>query len=333
MKKNVPRILNQSATQTLSRFRVETLTFLWILFACIVLGNSAVLAALPKGRKSRMNFFIMHLAIADLGVGLVSVLTDIIWKTTVDWHGGNFGCKIVKFAQVLVTYSSTYVLVALSIDRYDAITRPMNFSGSWRRARWLVALAWAASVAMSLPSIFLNGEALVHGRLQCWIELELWQWQVYMTLVAGSLFFVPALLIAACYSVIVYTIWKRSKILKGVHGKDMDTRRTSSRGVIPKAKVKTVKMTLIIVLARLQSLCTQRSYSAGARYFIYDLLQVYGATPKTQAAIAVATFIQSLAPLNSVANPLIYCFFSSNMCRHIRHEALLTLSPHEPPSL
>ena len=30
--------------------------------------------------------------------------------------------------QVLVTYSSTYVLVALSIDRYDAICHPMNFS-------------------------------------------------------------------------------------------------------------------------------------------------------------------------------------------------------------
>lgn len=29
---------------------------------------------------------------------------------------------------MLVTYSSTYVLVALSIDRYDAICHPMNFS-------------------------------------------------------------------------------------------------------------------------------------------------------------------------------------------------------------
>ncbi|KAK8784004.1 hypothetical protein V5799_009631, partial [Amblyomma americanum] len=235
-------------------------------------------------------------------------------------------CSFLLFdGQVVVTYSSTYVLVALSIDRYDAITKPMNFSGSWKRARWLIGLAWAASVAMSLPSIFLNGEALVHGRLQCWIELELWQWQLYMTLVAGSLFFVPALMIAACYSVIVYTIWKRSKILGGVSGKDMDTRRTSSRGVIPKAKVKTVKMTLIIVLAFV--LCW-------SPYFVFDLLQVYGATPQTQAAIAVATFIQSLAPLNSVANPLIYCFFSSNnMCRRLRHEALLTLSPHEQPSL
>ncbi|KAH7942656.1 hypothetical protein HPB51_028663 [Rhipicephalus microplus] len=110
----------------------------------------------------------------------------------------------------------------------------------------------------------------------------------------------------------------------GAHEKDIDTRRTSSRGVIPKAKVKTVKMTLIIALAFV---------FCWSPYFIYDLLQVYGVTPKTQAAIAVATFIQSLAPLNSVANPLICCFFSSNMCRHIQHEALLTLSPHEPPSL
>lgn len=32
--------------------------------------------------------------------------------------------------QAVVTYSSTYVLVALSVDRYYAIKHPMNFSGS-----------------------------------------------------------------------------------------------------------------------------------------------------------------------------------------------------------
>ena len=35
-----------------------------------------------------------------------------------------------RFVQCIVTYGSTYVLVALSIDRYDAITHPMNFTGS-----------------------------------------------------------------------------------------------------------------------------------------------------------------------------------------------------------
>ena len=38
-----------------------------------------------------------------------------------------------------------------SIDRYDAITHPMNFSGSWKRARGLVAAAWILSFIFSAP--------------------------------------------------------------------------------------------------------------------------------------------------------------------------------------
>ena len=40
------------------------------------------------------------------------------------------------------------------------------------------------------------------------------------------------------------------------------------------------------------------------------LMQVYNLIPPSPA---VATFIQSLAPLNSAANPLIYCLFSANI--------------------
>lgn len=44
------------------------------------------------------------------------------------FYAGNVACKVLKFMQVLVTYASTYVLVSLSIDRYDAIKNPLNFS-------------------------------------------------------------------------------------------------------------------------------------------------------------------------------------------------------------
>lgn len=113
-------------------YQTEQFTFLSILLVIIVAGNTTVLACLLMGkrRKSRMNFFIKQLAFADLMVGLISVLTDIVWRTTVTWYAGNIACKLIRFMQAIVTYSSTYVLVALSIDRYDAITRPMNFTGS-----------------------------------------------------------------------------------------------------------------------------------------------------------------------------------------------------------
>lgn len=55
-------------------------------------------------------------------------------------------------------------------------------------------------------------------------------------------------------------------------------------------------------------------------YMIYDLLQVYGyaVIEDRKTATAVATFMQSLAPLNSLANPMIYCLFSTHVCRNIR---------------
>ena len=50
---------------------------------------------------------------------------------------------------------------------------------------------------------------------------------------------------------------------------------------------------------------------------IYDLLQVWEAIPTfcTSKGVqaAVATLIQSLSSLNSAANPLIYCLFSTNI--------------------
>ncbi|KAF3425272.1 hypothetical protein E2986_10624 [Frieseomelitta varia] len=280
----------------------------------IVVGNIAVLIGLlwGKRRKTRMDFFIKQLAFADLLVGLISVLTDIVWRTTVTWHAGNVGCKLIRFMQAVVTYSSTYVLVALSIDRYDAITRPMNFSGRCKyrwRARALVVAAWGLSTLFSVPIIFLYEEKRIQGRTQCWIDLgSPVQWRIYMSLVSFTLFIAPTLIIGGCYAVIVATIWSQGGALR--QGPTRDTRRASSRGLIPRAKVKTVKMTLVIVFVFI--LCW-------SPYIVFDLLQVYGYVPETQTNIAVATFIQSLTPLNSAANPIIYCLFSTSFCKTVRN--------------
>ncbi|XP_013788025.2 cardioacceleratory peptide receptor-like, partial [Limulus polyphemus] len=310
--------------------QTEQVTFMWVIFTMIVFGNSYVLVTLllSKNRKSRMNFFIIHLALADLSVGLIQVLADVIWRMTVDFHGGKVVCKLVRYLQVMVTYSSTYMLVALSIDRYDAITHPMKFRGSWKRARILVMLAWGLSMLASIPAIFLNEDLLIKGRVQCWIDLNPWQWKTYLMLVAMSLFFLPALIISTCYTVIVYTIWSKSKDMgypkiqsssvlskdstvrqKASIDSDSDNRRASSRGIIPKAKIKSVKMTLVIVFVFI--LCW-------SPYFIYDLLQVYGFIPINQTLIAISTFIQALAPLNSAANPIIYCLFSTPPCKNFK---------------
>ncbi|KAK3595393.1 hypothetical protein CHS0354_008825 [Potamilus streckersoni] len=112
-------------------WQIPQLIFLSVMFLFIVAGNSCLLAAInlsENGRKTRMNFFIMNLAIADLLVGLFHVSADIAEKSVITFHAGPAVCKIVKFMQATVVYASTFVLVSLSIDRVDAIARPMNFA-------------------------------------------------------------------------------------------------------------------------------------------------------------------------------------------------------------
>jgi neuropeptide S receptor 1 len=77
-----------------------------------------------------------------------------------------------------------------------------------------------------MPSVL--SDVVVSGRLQCWIDFsEQWQWQLYMTLVAITLFVLPALIISACYTVIVSTIWSKSKQLTP------DPNRRQSRSECP----------------------------------------------------------------------------------------------------
>lgn len=130
-----------------------------------------------------------------------------------------------------------------------------------KRAKLLVFFAWFFSAAFSIPLFILYEEEVIQGVQQCWIELgEAWRWQVYMLLVATSLFFIPAVIIALCYAIIVKTIWDKgtykmpkSRSIKGLPASSIDdddkgSRRASSRGIIPRAKVKTVKMTIVIVI-------------------------------------------------------------------------------------
>ncbi|XP_056648983.1 cardioacceleratory peptide receptor-like [Diorhabda sublineata] len=317
--KNDTMVSNETRIDQFYFYEVEQYTVLWLLLIVIVAGNLGVIYTLTIGgaRKSRMNYFIAHLAFADLAVGLITVLTDLIWRITVSWYAGNIACKIIKFLQVVVTYASTYVLVALSIDRYDAIRHPMKFSGSWRRAKCLIIAAWLVSVLFAIPILILYEEKSIQGQTQCWLEFSAqWMWKLYMTLVSISLFCIPAIIISTCYAIIIVTIWTKSTTTfhnyknktSGEKSGSDNLRRASSRGIIPKAKIKTIKITFVIVSVFI--LCW-------SPYMIFDLLQVYEQIPQTQTNIAIATFVQSLAPLNSAANPIIYYIFSTHFCRSI----------------
>ena len=50
------------------------------------------------------------------------------------------------------------------------------------------------------------------------------------------------------------------------------------------------------------------------------MLQAYNLLPTNKTVATIATFIQSLSPLNSAANPLIYFMFSANFSKYFRYK-------------
>ncbi|NXY42132.1 NPSR1 protein, partial [Ceuthmochares aereus] len=270
-------------------FKTEQLVTLWILFIVTITGNAIVLfSTWRRKRKSRMTFFVKQLAITDSFTGLINIMTDIVWRYTGDFMAPDIVCRVVRYFQVVLLYASTYVLVSLSIDRYHAIVYPMKFLQGERQAKVLIGVAWSLSFLFSIPTLIIFGKRqLSNGEVQCW---ALWPddsyWIPYMTVVAFLVYFIPLIIISVIYSIVIRTIWMKSK----------------------------AQAVIISSCPALLSVSLPAFVLCWSPYFLFDILDNFNVLPETEERFYASVIIQNLPALNSAINPLIYCFFSNHLC-------------------
>lgn len=183
------------------------------------------------------------------------------------------------------------MLVALSIDRWEAVVKPLAFTQNRNRGHYLVAGAWFLAFISATPVTLSVTIKEIENFPQCWITYDILGWKIYMVYLTSSLLVIPALIITICYTHIVYTIWQKR------------SQKQHGDGVIPKARIKTIKMTLVIVAAFV--LCW-------SPFCTINLCSVFGLIKAdSNWSIALMTLSQSLAHLNSAVNPIIFWLFSS----------------------
>lgn len=239
-------------------------------------GNLTVLLTLgQQGRqRARMHLFVRHLALTDLGVALFQVLPQLLWDITYRFQGPDLVCRAVKYLQALSMFASTYMLLAMTLDRYLAVCHPLrSLQQPSQSAYPLIAAPWLLAAILSLPQVFIFSLREViqgSGVLDCWADFRFpWGPRAYITWTALAIFILPVAMLTACYSLICYEICKNLKVKTQtwrVGGGDSRTRdraspsgpaaatrglpsRVSSISTISRAKIRTVKMTFIIVLA------------------------------------------------------------------------------------
>ncbi|MBN3299311.1 AVT protein, partial [Amia calva] len=295
------------------------ITLLGITFLVAVIGNLSVFLALYKTKKkmSRMHLFIKHLSLADLVVAFFQVLPQLCWEVTFRFYGPDFLCRIVKHLQVLGMFASTYMMVMMTLDRYIAICHPLKtLQQPTQRSYWMIISTWVCSLVLSTPQYFIFSLSEIHngsGVYDCWGHfIQPWGVKAYVTWMTLGIFLVPVVILMVCYGFICYSIWQNIKYKTQKNAGETASKNgmmvpssVSSIRTISRAKLRTVKMTFVIVLAYI--VCW-------SPFFVVQMWSVWDENFSWHESENTAvTLTALLASLNSCCNPWIYMIFSGHL--------------------
>lgn len=147
-------VLLSSFISKLRQESLDEIIIYSILFVIGVFGNIFVLFHLRKTRyKSKMNFLIRHLAMADLTVIFITILTEIIWRITVKWETGELGCKVAQFARIFPLYLTSMMVICITLDRFYAFVFPLSILKSKERNKCFLITSYVISFLASVPNV------------------------------------------------------------------------------------------------------------------------------------------------------------------------------------
>ncbi|NP_001306800.1 gonadotropin-releasing hormone II receptor-like [Haplochromis burtoni] len=302
-----------------AQFRVGATFVLFLFAAC---SNLALLVSVWRGQRlaSHLRPLMLSLASADLMMTFVVMPLDAVWNMTVQWYGGDALCKLLCFLKLFAMHASAFILVVISLDRQHAILHPLDALSAHSRNRRMLLLAWTLSILLASPQLFIFRTIRVdsvdftqcasHGSFS-----RRWQETVYNMFHFTTLYVVPLLVMSCCYSRILLHIHQQH--LRDKAGES--PLRRSGTDIIPKARMKTLKMTVVIVLSFV--VCWTPYYLLGIWYWFQpDMLRI------TPEYVHHALFV--FGNLNTCCDPIIYGFYTPSFradlaacCRWVRCDA------------
>ncbi|KAM8893188.1 gonadotropin releasing hormone receptor 4 [Spinachia spinachia] len=234
--------------------------------------NLVVLYAAGNGgkRKSHVRILIMNLTVADLLVTFIVMPVDAVWNITVQWLAGDVACRLLMFMKLVAMYSCAFVTVVISLDRQSAILNPLGISEAKRKSKIMLTVAWTMSVILSVPQmiIFHNVTITVPDNFtQCTTHgsfVQHWQETLYNMFTFVCLFLLPLVIMIFCYTRILIEI--SSRMARGnLLSRDVHLRRSHNN--IPKARMRTLKMSIVIVTSFI--VCWTPYYLLGLWYWLF----------------------------------------------------------------
>lgn len=285
--------------------------FTWSLLTFVgLVGNSVVIyiTCLHAG-KSATNTYILNLAVSDIAYLIVVVPFTCLAFIFNHWVFAEFGCKLFIFTQYVTVHATCLTLMAMTIDRYQAIVYPIQ-SMNWRntRASTFVCLGvWSVSIVLSLPFAIFHKE--MQDRENTTICGPDWPSQsidkgATLAVVMTS-YVIPLAAIIACYSRILLHLWRG--------GSNRNSRQTAdTNGTVPlrsagqlRRKKRVTRMVAIVILLFAWCWLPIQFFTL---WYKFD-----PNFPQILALLKFKIFAHTLSYANSCVNPFVYAFMNEGV--------------------
>ncbi|XP_072137125.1 gonadotropin-releasing hormone receptor-like [Mobula birostris] len=287
---------------TLNTFGIIRVVITFILFIFSVGMNITFLVKQNKKKASRLKTLLNSLTAANLVETVIIMPMDGTWIITVQWHGGEFLCKAQNFLKLFSMYCPAFMVVVISLDRYLVITKPLkSITSGVHTRKYMIAAVWLFSLILALPQLWLF--RMTHYTEPCFFSQcatlggfqGQWDKAFYNFFTFGFLFVIPLIIMLICNFKII--IKMTNNLRPNFNQMDLN----QSRNGIPKARIKTMKMTIAFVTSFI--ICWTPYYLMGIWYWFDPDLEY-----KLPEAINHFLFVFGL--LNPCLDPLIYWYFS-----------------------
>lgn len=272
--------------------------FFGTLWLFSLLGNSLVCLVIHRSRRtqSTTNYFVVSMACADLLISVASTPFVLLQFSTGRWTLGNAMCKVVRYFQYLTPGVQIYVLLSICMDRFYTIVYPLSFKVSREKAKKMIAAAWGLEAAFVTPVFFFYGSTW-DNRCNRFLPPS-WEGTAYTVLHFLVSFVIPSVLIILFYQKVIKYIWRI-----GTDGRTV--RRTMN--IVPRTKVKTIKMFLILNLLFLLS------------WLPFHVAQLWHPPERDdKKSSLVFTAITWIAFSSSASKPTLYSIYNANFRRGMK---------------
>jgi 5-hydroxytryptamine receptor 1 len=179
---------------------VTALTLTSIILLTVV-GNVLVILSVFTHKPLRIvqNFFIVSLAVADLTVALLVLPFSVAVQILGRWEFGIHVCKMWLTCDVLCCTASILNLCAIALDRYWAITDPINYAQkrTVKRVLFMIGIVWVLSGVISSPPLigWNDWPDVFHNDTPCQLTSQ----QGYVIYSSLGSFFIPLFIMTVVY--------------------------------------------------------------------------------------------------------------------------------------